>query len=93
MRLAHIYMDNAFDPEKIIDLKNKCLKTEQLILTKKDFAWIKQWSKRKYHTVKSGDTLGHMAHKYGTSIKKIIRLNKGLKKTSILKIGRKIRIR
>ena len=87
------YMDNAFDPEKIIDLKNKCLKTEQLILTKKDFAWIKKWNQRKYHTVKSGDTLSHMARKHRTSIRKILKINKRLKMTSVLKIGQKIRVR
>ncbi|MGY8989771.1 MAG: peptidoglycan DD-metalloendopeptidase family protein [Flavobacteriales bacterium] len=87
------YMDNAFNPEKIIDLKNKSLKTEQLILTKKDFAWIKQWSARKYHTVKSGDTLSHLARKHHTSIKKILKINKKLKMTSILNIGQKVRVR
>ena len=80
-------------PEKIIDLKNKCLKTEQLILTKKDFAWIKQWNARKYHTIKSGETLSHLAVKYNTSIKKILKINKRLKMTSILNISQKIRVK
>jgi len=87
------YMDNAFDPEKVIDLKNQCLKIDQLILTKEDFAWIKQWRERKYHKIKSGETLSHLAIKYGTSIKKILKINKALKIDSILQIGQKIRVR
>jgi len=87
------YKDNAFNPEKIIDLKNQCLKSTKLVLTKKDFEWKKQWKERKYHKVKSGDTLGHIARKHNTSIKKILKINKGLKSSSILQIGQKIRVR
>ena len=87
------YMDNAFNPEKVIDLKNRCLKINELILTKEDFAWKKQWRESKYHKVKSGDTLGHISTKYNTSIKKILKINKSLKSSSILQIGQKIRVR
>tara|TARA_B100000902_G_scaffold302663_1_gene290657 strand:+ start:5694 stop:6611 length:918 start_codon:yes stop_codon:yes gene_type:complete len=87
------YKDNAFDPEKIIDLKNQKLKSNVLILTKKDFEWKKQWRERKYHKVKSGDTLGHIAQKNNTSVSKILKINKGLSATSILQIGQNIRVR
>lgn len=43
-----------------------------------------------YHRVKSGDTLGQIATKYGTSISKICQLN-GITKTTILKLGRSLR--
>ena len=87
------YKDNAFNPEKLIDLENQCLKVTELILTKKDFEWKKQWRERKYHKVKSGDTLGHISSRYNTSVKKILKINKGLKSSSILQIGQKIRVR
>ena len=87
------YMDNAFDPEKVIDLQNQSLKVTRLVLTKEDFKWKKQWRSRKYHKIKAGETLSHLATKYGISVKKILRLNKGLKDTSILQIGQKIRVR
>jgi murein DD-endopeptidase MepM/ murein hydrolase activator NlpD len=87
------YMDNAFDPEKVIDLENQCLKVTELQLTKKDFEWKKQWRERKYHKVKSGNTLGYIAITYNTSVKKILKINKGFKSTSILQIGQKIRVR
>ena len=45
---------------------------------------------KKFHTVKSGDTLSHLAVKYNTSVTNLCKLN-GLKSTSTLHIGQKIR--
>ena len=45
-----------------------------------------------YHTVRSGDTLGALARKYGTSVSRICQLN-NIKSTSILRIGQKLRVR
>jgi len=87
------YKDNPFNPEKVIDIKNQCLKITTLYLTKKDFEWKKQWRGKKYHNIKKGETLSHLAKKYHTSVKKILKLNKGLKSTSILQIGQKIRVK
>ena len=46
----------------------------------------------RYHKIRSGDTLGHLAVKYGTTVKKICALN-GIKPTTILRIGRTLRVR
>ena len=43
-----------------------------------------------YHRVKSGDTLGAIAAKYGTTVSKLCELN-GITKTTILKLGRSLR--
>lgn len=43
-----------------------------------------------YHRVKSGDTLGAIAAKYGTSVSKLCQLN-GITKTTVLKLGRSLR--
>ena len=43
-----------------------------------------------YHRVKSGDTLGAIATKYGTTIEKLCELN-GIKRTTILRLGRSLR--
>lgn len=45
-----------------------------------------------YHTIKKGDTLGAIARKYGTTVNKICNLN-GIKSTTILQIGKKLRVR
>ena len=46
----------------------------------------------KYHTIRSGDTLGRIAINNGTTVKELCRLN-GITPTTTLKIGRKIRVR
>ncbi|MDH6356746.1 peptidoglycan DD-metalloendopeptidase family protein [Parabacteroides sp. PF5-9] len=43
-----------------------------------------------YHRIKSGDTLGGIARRYGVSVSKLCELN-GITKTTILRIGRSIR--
>ena len=52
----------------------------------------KPQSTAKYHTVKQGDTLYAIAKKYHTTVDKICKLNKS-KETTILQIGRKLRVK
>ena len=47
---------------------------------------------KKYHTVKSGDTLYGLAIKYKTKVSEICRLN-GIKESTILKLGMKLRVK
>lgn len=46
----------------------------------------------KYHTIRKGDTLGALARRYGTSVNKLCKLN-GMSQTSILRIGKKLRVK
>lgn len=46
----------------------------------------------KWHTVKSGDTLGRIAINNGTSVSALCRLN-GIKSNTVLRIGRRLRVR
>lgn len=46
----------------------------------------------RWYTIKSGDTLGGIAYRNGTTVKELCRLN-NIKPDAILKIGRKIRVR
>lgn len=43
-----------------------------------------------YHRIKSGDTLGAIAKKYGTTVSKLCELN-GITKTTVLRLGRSLR--
>ena len=47
---------------------------------------------RKYYTVRSGDTLGKIAQKNHTTVRALCRLN-GIKETTTLQIGRRLRVR
>ena len=46
----------------------------------------------KYYKIRSGDTLGAIARRHGTTVANICRLN-GIKSTTILRIGRSLRVR
>ena len=46
----------------------------------------------RWYTIKSGDTLGRIAINNGTTVNALCKLN-GIKSTTTLKIGRKIRVR
>ena len=46
----------------------------------------------RYHKIRSGDTLGAIARRYGTTVGNICRLN-GIKSTTTLRIGRTLRVR
>lgn len=43
-----------------------------------------------YHRIKSGDTLGAIARRYGTTVQKLCELN-GITKTTVLRLGRSLR--
>lgn len=45
-----------------------------------------------YYRIRSGDTLGGIARRYGTTVTNICRLN-GIKSTTVLRIGRSLRVR
>jgi len=46
----------------------------------------------KYHIIRKGDTLSALARRYGTSVNKLCKLN-GLSQNSILRIGKKLRVK
>ena len=52
----------------------------------------KEETSAKYHTVRNGDTLYGIAKKYKTTIDKLCRLN-GITKKTVLKTGRKLRVK
>jgi murein DD-endopeptidase MepM/ murein hydrolase activator NlpD len=101
------YLGTPMNPRKVIDFDKFKLLSDTLLITKHTFESplksIKGGKGTKtttqnykgggtYYTVKSGDTLGHIAAKYGTSVSTLCKLN-GLTSKSILRIGQRIRIR
>jgi murein DD-endopeptidase MepM/ murein hydrolase activator NlpD len=83
------FFGQAFDPNYIIDFQNSTLKSDTLVLAKSNFDYLIELSKTKWHTIRKGETLGHIALKYRTSVRKLCAMNKITGK-SILRPGRKI---
>jgi hypothetical protein len=86
------YHDFAFDPEKMFSIKDSILLGDKILLKKADFHSSIAAS-RKYHKIKSGQTLSHLAVQYNTTISKILKINRKLNMNSIIGIGMKVRVR
>ena len=80
------YVPETIDDEEALYMTEEQIKAEEERIAKERAAM-------KYHTIRSGDTLSGIAAKYGTSVSKICSLNSGLKPTTTLSIGRKIRVK
>ena len=79
-------MPDSIDEEEEIYMTDEQIRAEEERIAKERAAM-------KYHTIRSGDTLSGIAVRYGTTVSKICSLNSGLKPTTILSIGRKIRVK
>lgn len=94
------YLGAAINPDVIIDFSNEGhkLKSDTLQLTASCFrkkGSSKQYAEgsgSQYYRVRKGDTLGTIARRNGTTVNKLCRLN-GLKKTSIIRPGQRLKLR
>ncbi len=84
------YLGNPINPNDIVDFNTHKVKNSVLVLSAKNFEYKKEIDKIRYWTIKKGDTLGRIAIKTGVPVNRLCALN-GIKKTTILKIGRRIR--
>ncbi len=86
------FYGEPFDPNSIIDFANYALREDTLVLTRNNFAYLAEARKTICHIVRKGETLGGIARRYGTTVKKICAINRIRPKT-VLAIGRKLIIR
>ena len=84
------YLGNPINPNDIIDFKAFTLKNQILVLNAQHFEYKKEIEKIRFWTVRSGDTLGRISQRTGISIARLCALN-GIKRTSILRIGQRLR--
>lgn len=97
------YMGNAMNPENVIDCTNHKLISNELTLTQNSFRKVANRSSStsyaspsnsgaQYYKVRNGDTLGKIAARHHTTVRRLCQLN-GIKETTILSIGRRLRVR
>jgi murein DD-endopeptidase MepM/ murein hydrolase activator NlpD len=105
---AHLHYEIRFrgvalNPQDVVDFEKFALKSDTLILHNKNFSALASSATSttsttvttgvpQFHTVRSGDTLGHIAVKYGTTVTNLCNIN-NIKRDSILRLGQKIRVR
>jgi len=100
---SHLHFETRFrgvqfNPEYIFDFKNQTVKS-QITIEPKFFNYLggstyTSYAKRSgsYYTIRSGDTLGSIAKRYHTYVSTLCRLN-GIRSTTVLRIGRRLRVR
>lgn len=99
------FYDQPIDPELIFDFEKGDIIDDNLFVHSGVFEHSKPSTSgastggtstssgsRKYHKVRSGDTLGAIAQKNRTSVSKLCKLNR-IKSTSTLHIGQRIRVK
>lgn len=86
------YKGEPIDPNTLIDWEAGTLLHDSYLLTAKDFLYLKEARAKKYHRIRSGDTLSGIASRYGSSVGTLCRLN-GMSRNSTIYAGRKIRVR
>jgi len=84
------YLGEPINPNEVIDWELGYLCSDTLHLNAEHFEYLVEVRKRKYHTIRRGDTLSGIARRYGTSVGNLCRLN-GIRSSTTLRIGRKIR--
>ncbi len=94
-------LGNPIDPEDIIDFETGTVITEDYLMVKaiaydhikvagRTSHYYSQYADVKYHKVRSGETLSHIAHKHGTTVSRLCRLN-GISRRKTLRIGQRIK--
>ena len=95
------FYDIPMNPEKIIDFKAGKIRDENLLVHRGIFrpgSSVRSSGSnvasgdRRYHRVRSGDTLGAIARRNRTSVSRLCQLN-GIRPTTVLQIGRNLRVR
>lgn len=99
---SHLHFETRFlgqpvNPADIIDFENGVPHQDLYVFRnikingRKSNIYTSSNTQMVYHKIRSGETLGHVARKYGTSVNELCRLN-GLSRKSTLRIGQSIRV-
>ena len=99
------FFGNALNPQKVIDFAKKGLISDSLAMHKELFHYKRNYKYRppaqqlaansgdkRYHRIRSGDSLYALALRNKTTVKKICALN-GISASKVLRIGEKLRIK
>jgi murein DD-endopeptidase MepM/ murein hydrolase activator NlpD len=85
------YQGNPVNPTDVYDFKQNALSADSLVISPETFTYVKEARKIHFHKVRRGDTLSGISRRYGVPINKLCSLNR-IKKTSVLRVGQRIRI-
>ncbi len=92
LHLEFRYLGQPINPHDIVDYKSEGqpLKSTSFTLSKATYDYVLEIRKIRYHVVRKGETLSHIAYRYGIPLSQIYKLNK-LRKGKIIRPGQRIR--
>jgi len=93
---SHLHFEVRFDgkplnPKNVISFKTNQLINDSLEIIKQKFTYTALPVGVLYHTIQRGDYMFKIAHQYGLTVNKLCDIN-GIKRNSLLIVGRKLRI-
>ena len=84
------YLGQPIPPREMIDFENYSERYRIFELCSQQFVYLKELNEVRFYTVRKGDTLSGISQKTGVSVDKLCQLN-NIKKTTILRVGQRIR--
>lgn len=93
---AHLHFELRFmsvpiDPTRVVSFEDGKLLASTVRIDKSWFQHLVELRMVRYHYIRSGDTLGGLAGRYGTTITRLCMLN-GMTTRTLLRIGRPLRV-
>ncbi len=85
------FLGEQFDPARIISFDRAQVLVDHFDLDASWFDHLVELARVKYHVIRPGDTLGHIARRWGTSVGRLCQLN-GMSVRSLLRPGRSLRV-
>ena len=87
------HLGHPINPEHLFCFTNGIARNEYyVIVPNQTFALLREISAAQFVTVRSGDTLGHIARRHGTTAARIAQLN-GITTRTIIRPGQRLRVR
>ena len=93
LHLEFRYLGLAINPHDVVNFSkdNQPLLNDTLRLCKNTYDYVLEIRKIRYHIVKKGETLSHIAHQYGVSVNQIYKLNNMSAKKHLIRPKQRIR--
>lgn len=94
---SHLHFEVRFkgkpiNPKHLISFKENKLVSDSVMMVKKKWDYAALPLGVEYHTIKRGDFMYKIAGRYGISVNELCELN-GMRRNSVLLVGRKLRIK
>ncbi len=86
------YLGEPINPKDVFNINDSIfeVRKDSLFISSKNFSFLKEVRRIKYHRVRSGDSLWRISKRYNVSINKLCRLNR-ISRKKTLRIGQRIR--